>query len=228
MNRLEAEWLGARMSSLAPSELFPLLNVGSSTHSFRTAVQPWIDEQIFAPLRAVGGQVVHLDIKDDDGVDVVGDLLDPDLLPRLAPLKIRSILVSNLFEHVTDREAIAAALLRLVPAGGFIIVSGPQSYPFHADPIDTLFRPSLAEMHAYFPGTEILSSAVIDSGNWRDWDAGERGRSLSRTLLRLLLPFYRPAQWWIVARQAPYLIRHITAFALVLRKLPSADADRAA
>jgi len=217
MNILESQWLGERMSALPSDELLPLLNVGSSTGEFRTRTQPWIDQNIFAPIRKHDGKVYHLDIKEAEGVDIVGDLFDPAFLERIAQMKVKSILVSNLFEHVTNRQDIANVLLKIVPPGGYIIVSGPQAYPFHGDPIDTMFRPTFEEMHAHFPGTEIVQSAVIDSGNWRQWHVGERGRSLGRTLLRLLVPFYRPKKWWELARQSPYIVKHITAFAMILR-----------
>src|SRR5207237_1276028 len=87
-----------------------------------------------------------------------------------------------------------------------------------ADPIDTMFRPSVDEVAALFPGTHVVESAIIDSGNWRDWNAAERGRPLTRALLRLLVPFYRPRKWLELARQSPYIFKHIRSFAVVLRK----------
>ena len=51
MNLLESEWLGRRLAALPDEQLFPLLNVGSSTGEFRTRTQPWIDRNIFAPMR---------------------------------------------------------------------------------------------------------------------------------------------------------------------------------
>ena len=36
--------------------------------------------------------------------------------------------------------------LDLLPIGGLIFVTVPLSYPYHRDPIDTMFRPSLAEL----------------------------------------------------------------------------------
>lgn len=218
MNILESRWLGERIASMPDAELFPLLNVGSSTAEFRTTIQPWIDKNIFAPMRERGGVVHHLDIKKADGVDLVGDLSDPLFFENVALLKARAVIASNLFEHITNRHEIASAILRLAPSRGYIILSGPRTYPYHADPIDTMFRPTIDQMHAYFPGTEIIDSAIINSGNWRQWSAGERGRSLSRTVMRLMAPFYRPASWWVLACQAPFLFKHITAFALILRK----------
>lgn len=218
MNIRESEWLGQRLASLPTEELFPLLNVGSSTEEYRTITQPWIDTNIFAPMRNRGGEIYHLDVKEARGVDIVGDLHDPRFLDRIAHITVRSVMASSLFQYVTNRREVADVLLKIVQPGGYIIVSGPQSYPYCPDPIDTMFRPTLEEMHEHFPGTEIVDSAVIDSGNWRQWHDSERGRSLASTVVRLMVPFYRPLKWWELARGLPYLFNHITAFVIILRK----------
>lgn len=147
-------------------------------------------------------------------------MLDPAFVETLTGLNARSVIISNLLEHVVDPQSICQASMSLLPPGGYLFVSGPKDYPYHADPIDTMFRPKIAELHNMFPGTRLVDGAIIDSGNWRRWNAAERGRSLGRTVIRLLLPFRRPAQWWALARQTPYLFKHITAFAVVLQKLP--------
>jgi hypothetical protein len=227
MNVLESQWLGQRLASIPDDALFPLLNVGSSTLEFRTQTQPYIDQNVFAPLRKRSGKVLHLDIKPAPGVDIVGDLLDPAFLQQIAQMHIRSAMISNLFEHVTIRQEICDVVLKVLPVGGYLFISGPRDYPYHADPIDTLFRPDIHEIHAHFPGTKLIDSAIIDSGNWRQWNRAERGRPLARTLARLLVPFYRPKKWWELVRQAPYIFKHITAFAVVLQKEPPTVAQLA-
>jgi hypothetical protein len=219
MNLLESQWLGRRLALLPSEALFPLLNVGSSTFEFRTKTQPYIDQNLFAPLRARNGQVIHLDIKSACGVDLVGDLFDPNFLKEVAKLQVRSVILSNVLEHVTNRQEICDVIMRILQPRGYVFVTGPQHYPYHPDPIDTMFRPSIAEVHALFPGTELVDSAVLDSGNWRQWKVAERGRPLGRVFLRLLFPFYRPLSWWELARQAPYIFFHISAFAVILRKI---------
>jgi hypothetical protein len=218
LNLLESQWLGQRLAKISDDELFPLLNVGSSTLEFRTKDQPYIDEYIFAPLRARGGKVIHLDMKAAPGVDIVGNLLLPEFLEQLKGMEIRSVMISNLLEHVTNRQEVCDALMEILPPDGYLIVSGPRDYPYHSDPIDTMFRPTVAEMHEYFPHTTLIDSAIIDSGNWRQWNPLERGRPLGRAIARLLVPFYRPAAWWELARQSPYIFKHITAFGMILRK----------
>lgn len=216
---LESRWIGERLSEIPDGELFPLLDLGSSTREFRTRVQPYIDDAIFAPLRARRGKIWHVDAKADEGVDLAGDLLDRAFVARLKGLGARSALVLSILQHVEDRESLARSALELVPSGGYVVVSGPRRFPRHRDPIDTLFRPSIADVHALFPGTDLVASTIIDAGNWRQWRKEERGgRSLSRYVARLCTPFYRPSKWLEVAVEAPYLIRHIETYAVVLRK----------
>jgi len=42
-----------------------------------------------------------------------------------------------------------------LPADGYLVVSVPHSYPFHADPIDTLFRPAPDEVVTMFLPRQI-------------------------------------------------------------------------
>lgn len=220
MNILESKWLGARIDGLPGEEIAPIINLGSSTGHYRTVEQPHIDEHIFAPCRSRGLTVYHVDVKASPGVDIVGDVLDATFVQTLAARRPRSVIISNLLEHVVDPHSLGKASLKLLPPGGYLFVSGPKDYPYHADPIDTMFRPSISELHDLFPGTRLVDSAIIDSGNWRHWNTAERGRSLRRTAIRMLVPFRRPTQWWALARQTPYIIKHISAFAVVLQKLP--------
>jgi hypothetical protein len=214
----EADWIAGELGRIADVDLFPLLNVGSSTEEFRTRTQPHIDDLVFAPLRRRGGPVWHADLKAAAGVDIVGDLCAPATVGRVRELGIRSALVSNVLEHVPDRELIAMAITELIPGGGHIVVTGPHRFPYHPDPIDNCFRPDPDEILALFPGTSVVSSTIMDSGNWRQWDSRERARSRGRLLVRALLPFYRREGWLDAARNLPYLVRHVKSFGVVLRK----------
>ncbi len=219
MHIKESVWIGEQLRAMPDRDLFPLLDIGSSTLEFRTVDQPHLERNMYGPMRARGGKVWHADIKAAEGVDLVGDLTDPAFCARLRDLNVRSALITNVLHHVTDRAALIAGVLSALPSGGHVIVSGPNSYPRHYDPIDTMFRPGVEELAAEFPGTTLVRGAIIDSGNWRQWDRAERGqRGLARTVARLCVPFYRPSHWWKLARQSPYLIKHMKAVAVVLRK----------
>jgi len=214
----ESVWIGARLASLPDEQLFPLLNVGSSTAHFRSVTQSHIEREIFAPLAARGGQVIHVDIKAAEGVDIVGDLTDTTFITRIRQtVRPRALIVSNLLEHVPDAAATANRLLKLLPGGGLLVVSGPHSYPYHPDPIDTRFRPALADVHALFPRTHMLEGELIVSQRWRPWGTKPTG-PLAPTLYyaRLAAPFYRSRSWRRRMDSAPYIVRRVSAYATIL------------
>jgi hypothetical protein len=214
----EADWIAREFRRISDDDLFPLLNVGSSTAEFRTRIQPHIDQIVFAPLRDRGGRAWHADLKAAPGVDIVGDLSAPGNVKRVRELGIHSALVSNVLEHVPEPDRIAGVINALVPARGYIVVTGPHCFPYHPDPIDNGFRPNPAEVAGLFPDATVVSAAIIDGGNWREWDLRERPRTRGRLLVRAMLPFYRPSVWLDAARNVPYLVRHVKAFGVVLRK----------
>lgn len=215
----EARWLGQQLHALPPDRVYPLLDIGSSTARFRTRDQPWIDEYIFAPARRSGHTVLHLDAKQDEGVDIVADLSDKDSLARLAEHRFRSLLCSNLLEHVVDPVSMARAMLELVPPDGYLFLSGPYRYPIHPDPIDNRFRPTPAELERIFPGTRLLAGAIVRDGTYLD-EILRTPAAFTRLLLRLLAPFHRPAAWRVelqrFARNLPWTFRHFEASCAVL------------
>src|SRR5260370_9086510 len=160
MNILESAWLGQRLASLSSDELFPMLKVGCSTEDYRTVEQPWIDANIFAPLRKRGGKIIHLDMKEARGVDIVGDLLDPKFLDRLGHITVRSVMASSLFQYVTNRQELTDVLLKIVQPGGYFFVTGPQNNPYCPDPIATSFRPTLETLHTSFPAVCVSHSTA--------------------------------------------------------------------
>ena len=162
----EAKWVGRVLTSL-PDEAFPVLNVGSQTRWFREVDQPFIDEQIFAPLRRSGRSVVHTDLREGDGIDICGDLMDPAFRRHLIDdFGVRSVLCCNVLEHVADPRLIARTLAEVVEQRrGHLVITVPRSFPYHPDPIDTMFRPSPDELSSFVEPLLPVSVAEIRSGS---------------------------------------------------------------
>ena len=213
----EARWFHEQLARCEPSKMFPMCNVGSSTGHFRSVEQPWIDELIFAPIVRRGNIVKHLDMKSVPGVDIVGDLGDPAFLSEVANMRFKSVFCSNMLEHVVNRQVICSTLVSVVPPGGYLCVSAPYSYPYHPDPIDTGFRPSPAELAASFPGTRMICSAVV-GGDTLLKLRSRHPAVFAATLLRVLLPFYKPVSWWRTKGYLPWLFRPLTASCVILQK----------
>lgn len=213
----ESLWLRDALNAVPVPELSPLLNLGSSTAYFRETVQPYIDREIFAPLRARGVRVVHCDLKQEEGVDIACDLLGDDAPKRIAAISPRAVLCSNMFEHVASRPIWAARLAELLPPGGLLILTVPHSYPYHPDPIDNGFRPDPAELAALFPGWAALSSAVVADKSFGQM-IGEKPLYGVRMLLRSLIPWPRPRSWRSAVGHWAWLFRPYKVTCLLLRK----------
>ena len=211
----EARWFGEKIASLKSEDIFPMFNIGSSTEQFRKVDQPWIDEFIFEPL--AGKAVFHVDIKEAAGVDVVGDLSKLSFQRELLNKHPKSVMCLNLLEHVINRDDMSKKIISLVPIGGYIFVSCPYKFPYHADPIDTLFRPSPDELAKLFPGTKSIYSDVIVGENYLSMLSRNKLKAC-KTLFRMLFPFYNPHNWYKQAVYFPWLFKNFKATCLVLRK----------
>lgn len=207
MFEAEACWLRRALEAFPPERLSPMLNLGSSSAVVREAIQPWIEAEVFCPLRSRGIETVHVDMRDLPGVDVQADLTDAADVERLGSLRPKALLCCNLLEHVLEPEQLARHCLDLLPPGGLVFVTVPFSYPYHRDPIDTLYRPSPAELSELFGGARMLDGTVLGAGvSYRD-AVRERPWILLRHVWRFPVPFVSFEKWkrsmarlyWLVA-----------------------------
>jgi hypothetical protein len=216
MFEAEARWLAREMARLDATALSPLLHLGSSDRRFREERQPWIHAELELPLAARGVRVVNADLKTAEGVDVVGDIFEAPVFERLRAMGFKALLCANILEHVVDPRAFARRCLEIVAADGIIVVTVPRSYPHHADPIDTMFRPSPEEVHALFPGTRILVAQTIATGSYRDVLRRKPWRILH--FARLLVPFLSMRRWRRARARLHWLFNPYLVTCVVLRK----------
>ena len=136
-----------------------VLDVGSSTLQFRTQTQPYIEENVFRPLREKGLSIFYLDKKESIGVDYVFDV--ESMNSKETGKKFDLVICCSLLEHVIAPERVCSLLIDLTKKGGFLLITVPRSYRYHLDPIDTMFRPSMKELISMFPGMEIIKKEVV-------------------------------------------------------------------
>jgi len=196
MLRPEAAWLARTISTL-PSTAFPLLDLGSSTASYRMNDQNFIDSDIFTPLLDAGHRVIHADVKASAGVDIVMDFTRQEDRQALAEsIGIGSVLCANMLEHLTIApEESARYLLDLCRPGGYLFVTVPKTFRYHPDPIDNLYRPSADELANLF-GNRV---ALLERANVQDTlqivhDIRRRG--LWRYVASMLMPWRQRRIWW--------------------------------
>ncbi len=222
MHVVEAKWIKSVLKDYSKDELSPVLNIGSSTGQFRTVNQPHIDEHIFAPLRERGIEIIHQDIKDAPGVDVVGDLADPQFIEKLKSLHFKCIVCTNLLEHLPDPLGFIEILDNLAGSEAHLVMTGPCVYNRHLDPIDNMYRPTAREVSERFSSVEVLESKEISVGtvlsSYRD-----KPHELIRLVCRCAVPFIKPVGWITSINRLAWLLRDRTVYAVLMRKNKSAD-----
>jgi SAM-dependent methyltransferase len=213
----EAKWLSAYFARKDNDALGTVLNIGSSTADFRQRIQPFVEAQIFGPLTKRGVPIVHTDIKAADGVDIVADIMNDDDLERLRSLKAKTILCSNMLEHVPSPLRMAERLSTLVPPGGVLLITVPNSYPYHPDPIDTLLRPDINQLSGFFRELKLLDGGIVE-GPTVVQEFTKNPMLLPRRVVRSFIPFPRFGIWLSTLDRWRWLFRHYKATCIALSK----------
>jgi hypothetical protein len=219
MFEAEACWLRCALDAFPVQRLSPLLNLGSSSAVVRQAVQPWIDAEVFSPLRDRGVEILHVDMRELPGVDIRADLTDSRDVRRLSALGAKAVLCCNLLEHVLEPGRLARHCLNLLPEGGLLFVTVPFSYPYHRDPIDTMYRPNPAELAELFAGASMLDGTILGAGvSYRD-TVRERPWILLRHLCRFPVPYLSVEKWKRSMARLYWLIAEYQITCAVFEKL---------
>jgi hypothetical protein len=219
MMRCDAEWLATTLARFPNEEISPILNLGASTRRFREIDQPHIQELVFGPLAARGVRVIHTDIKNADGVDIVGDVFNDADLARIKSANPRAVICTHMFEHVRDRAELAQRLLALLPHHGLFFVTVPSSYHEHNDPIDTMYRPSPKELALLFAGQEIIESLELVGDNYWSHVRRRPVTIFLRHCFRFFVPFLGWKAWKRSMRKLYWLANSYKVSAVLGRKL---------
>ena len=145
-----------------------ILNIGSQTQYFRARQQPFIQKNIFDALDEKHCKTIHVDMQKAIGVDQVGDVTDHSFLVKLQKYEPDIIICSNILEHLENRSAFCKSLIYIMKSGSLLLVTGPYEFPYHEDPIDTMFRPKLEDLKEEFEGLEYLEGDIVHCGEYKD------------------------------------------------------------
>ena len=173
---------------------------------FRTKTQSHIEKFIFKPLEENNIKVIHTDIVNEKGVDIVGDLTNPEFISNLKRNNYDLILCSNLLEHLIEKQPIVDAILEILPKNSKAIITVPYNYPYHLDPIDTMYRPNVNELHQLFKNTELIKGELVigksinkNTISINYWQKIKKySINIFKLLARILFPFYKPKYGYIL------------------------------
>lgn len=196
------------------------LNLGSSTRQFREVTQPFIFQFIVKPISETGCRFINCDLKEDDGVDEIGDLLDGEFQNRLIKYAPDLIICSNLLEHIKSPSIFARACGLITKPGGYCLFTVPRSFPYHPDPLDTMYRPTTDDVARLLPEWQVIEALELITSSYRDelCETGAPVKALGRQVARVMLPFYRPRTWYSAAHKLVWLFRPYRVSMVLLKK----------
>jgi SAM-dependent methyltransferase len=155
----ESLWIKKIFENLNISHIVEVLDIGSSTLQFRKQTQPHIYKNVFRPLLDKKASISYMDKKEGRGIDYVLNI-ESATYEQIGK-NFDLVLCCSLLEHINNPEKVCSLLVSLVKQSGFLLVTVPQCYRYHPDPIDTMFRPSIKTLISMFPEMEIIKKEVV-------------------------------------------------------------------
>jgi hypothetical protein len=162
MFKKEAQQISLWLDPIPDADLSPFVDLGSADLNFRTREKPWVDSEIFAPLRRRGIPVTHVEIGEGPGIDLVADILSDEGHAKIAALQPRFIMLSNVLEHVYEPVKMVTRCMDMLPSGGRLFITVPRGYPRHTK-IDTMLRPTPEELAAMAPNAKVERALILDT-----------------------------------------------------------------
>lgn len=181
MIKEESIWIKNILKKINLKPGSKVLDVGSSSEEHRKFKQPFIEENVFKPLKEQSVEIYHMDIKKDKGVDIVCDIENVNLDEIREYFDL--VICCSLLEHVKKPLKVASILPELIKSNGYLIVSVPEVYPRHPDPVDIMFRPKMKELIAMFPNMEVKAKKTVYEKDKSKYKRIE--------LYRYIIPFLR-------------------------------------
>lgn len=221
MFNIESIRIGAWLADLNDIRL--VLSIASGNRAMRETHQPFIKKNILDPLEVKAIRCIHHELHPGDGVDLAGDLFDTTVQSKVIELKPDLILCCNLFEHVIDRSNLAHILSLAVPKSCYLLLTVPRSFQYHADPIDTYFRPTPLELSLLFPEFKTIHSQVIKVESMIDdlrggYRLGTLASNLVRHFLRLITLLPQRQRWLSHLHSTLWLFRSRQVTMLLLQR----------
>lgn len=173
------------------------INLGCGDIESLRKKKPWIDEQIFDRLRNAGLRVINVDQSKHAGVDVVCDLESADAFEFIFKLPApRLLILANVVEHLPEssRDQILRRLCSSMRAEDALLITAPFDYPYHPDPIDTMFRPSPPELAKTIP-LKWIEQTIVSAGSYKQEFLSMSPLKQLRKLIRPFWPLQSSGSW---------------------------------
>ena len=174
-----------------------IINLGSGNVEQLKKTKPWVSKNVFDLFKKQKAKILHVDAENFPGVDIVQDLSEPNSLAFCDSLKgSKLFILANVLEHI-PKKAHAEFLKKIyskMKSKDGLMITVPYDYPYHADPIDTMYRPSPSELKKLLPLT-WLEGEIVSAGSFKEEFSHMNILKKIRKLLKPLWIFQKPSKW---------------------------------
>ena len=218
----ESIWIAEKIKEILPEEPFPVLKIGSSTLVYRTKKQPFIQNNIFNLFSDEKKQVIHLDMKEDEGIDLVGDLSDENFRRLVKNLKPKLILCNNILMYLNKntRKELSKILFEILDENGYLIITNSLVFPPAPETVEAYYRENPEKMYKSLFANFYLIDQNIAKTEYSFYKfLKSKPKLILIKLLRFFMPWYKSKEWWFMMKY--YLSgikKNYSATCLLLKK----------
>jgi hypothetical protein len=192
--RLEESLTIEKLITKKKGESYIAVNLGSGDINNLLLKKPWIEKNIFSHFK----KKINIDKIAFDDIDIVGDLANPSIYKSIKKIECNKIFfLCNVLEHVSskNRKIIFNNIYACMNSRDELIISVPYDYPYHADPIDTLYRPSPEALSRRI-NLKWQKKIIIESGRYIE-------EFLRMPIFKKIRRILKPI--WILQKPSSYL-----------------------
>jgi len=167
-----------------------VINLGSGDIHKLKKDKPWVFKHVFDPLTKKS-LVIHADIDSFNGACQVCDLTKFDALDFIKSTpRPRLFILANVLEHVPKKSVkiILSKIFKAMNKGDFFLITAPYRYPYHPDPIDSMYRPGPMAITKLIPLT-WLDMKIIECGSFKEEFSKMNLSKKIRKILKLFFIF---------------------------------------
>jgi len=195
----ESIWIGNKINDVLHCFPFPVLNIGSSTKEYRTVIQPFIQKNIFDKFADEQKNVIHVDSKKAEGVDIVGNLYDEEFFRKLKSYRPGLILCNNTLMYLNKplREKLAEIFYEILTEGGYLIITNSFIFPPSPDPVEEYYRKAPLEIYkTLFSKFNLIEQKIVET-NYSYYKLFKSKNYKFKVVkaITFFLPFYKFRQW---------------------------------
>lgn len=194
----ESLWISEQIKKILPENPFPVINLGSSTKKYRQITQSFMQKNIFDLIENEKENVIHIDMKEDEGVDLAGNLYDKNFQEKLKTYKAKLILCNNLLMYLEKdlREELSQILYDILEKDGYLIVTNSYIFPPAHDPVEAYYRDSSKEMYKnLFSKFQLLEASEIEAHYTFYRFLKSKPKVFLVKIALLFMPFYKFREW---------------------------------